>query len=490
MRRMRPARLLIASGLCSALAACSLAPHYERPQLDLPAAHEPVSAQQEQSQREAMWRWWRHFDDPVLDRLIDDALADNLDIALQAARVREARAQLGLAQAQFYPTLGAQADATRAKASLETNPQLSARERFSTTYSVAASLGYELNLFSALAGKEAASARLLTQAWSQDAVRLAVVADVVANYMSLRDLRSRIAITQATVEADRDNLALAQARYRFGAIGQLELAQQRALLASVQDQLPRLREQADRLESSLAVLTGRSAREIMNEAPIASAALDQTRMPDALPVLLPSSLLNQRPDIRAAEAMLVAAGANVSVARAQYFPSLNLGALIGSAATSLGNLFGAGTATASLGAGIGGPILGFGRIEAGVQTAEAQREQASIAYRQTVRQAFREVRDALRAVDATRERVDTASQTVQAYDETVRLAQARYDAGMVGLQEVLDARRRLYGAQINLSDATRDRLVASANLFKALGGGWNPEEGAAAQVSREAASDR
>jgi len=312
----------------------------------------------------------------------------------------------------------------------------------------------------------------------------------VANYMSLRDLRSRIAITQATVEADRDNLALAQARYRFGAIGQLELAQQRALLASVQDQLPRLREQADRLESSLAVLTGRSAREIMNEAPIASAALDRTRVPDALPVLLPSSLLNQRPDIRAAEAMLVAAGANVSVARAQYFPSLNLGALIGSAATSLGNLFGAGTATASLGAGIGGPILGFGRIEAGVQTAEAQREQASIAYRQTVRQAFREVRDALRAVDATRERVDTASQTVQAYDETVRLAQARYDAGMVGLQEVLDARRRLYAAQINLSDATRDRLVASANLFKALGGGWNPEEGAAAQVSREAASDR
>lgn len=480
------ARLVTALALGTLLAACGLVPYYERPALDLPQAGQATTAQQDQAQREAMRRWWRRFDDPVLDGLIDDALADNLDIALQAARVREARAQLGLARAQLYPTLGAQAAATRAKASLQTNPQLTAGERFSTAYSVGASLDYELNLFSALAGKEAASARLLAQAWSQDAVRLAVVGDVVAGYLSLRDVQNQIAITQETIDVDHGNLALAEQRYRFGAISQLELAQQRALLASVQDRLPPLRQQADRLESSLAILTGKSARGIMEDAPTAAATPGSTRLPEALPALLPSALVNQRPDIRAAEAMLVAAGANVSVARAQYFPTLNLAALIGSAATRLGDLFGASTGMGSLGAGIAAPILSFGRIEAGIETAEAQREQATIAYRQTVRQAFKEVRDALRDVEATRERVDTASAAVQAYRETVRLAQARYDAGKVGLQDVLDARRQLHGAQLNLSDATRDRLVASANLFKALGGGWDAPESAAARLSRDA----
>lgn len=478
----RAGRLLSAIGLGIALAACGLVPHYERPALDLPDTEHPVSTEQERAQLEAMRRWWRGFDDPALDGLISDALQGNLSIALQAARVREARAQLGLARAQFYPTLGAQVDATRTKASLDTNPQLAAGGRYGSTYSVAATLGYELNLFSALAGREAAGARLLSEAWAQDAVRLAVVGDVVATYLSLRDLQDQITITQATIQADRDNLELAEERYRYGAISQLELVQQRALLASSQDRLPPLRQQMDRLESALAILTGKSAREITQGAPVAPGTLGQVKQPDALPDLLPSALVNQRPDIRSAEAVLQAAGANVSVARAQYFPTLNLAALVGSAATSLGDLFGAGTSTGSLGGALGGTIFSFGRIEAGIQTAEAQQEQATIAYQQTVRQAFREVRDALRDIDATVERVGTASRTVQAYEETVSLAQARYEAGMVGLQDVLDARRQLYGAQINLSDATRDRLVANANLFKALGGGWNMEERAAHEV--------
>jgi len=481
----RIGKLLSVLGLGAALTACGLMPHYERPALDLPAAAQPASAEKELAQLAAMRRWWQRFEDPVLDGLVSDALAENLDIALQAARVREARARLGLARAQFYPTLGAQADATRARASLDTNPQLSGGGRYGTAYSVAATLGYELNLFSALAGREAASARLLSEAWAQDAIRLAVVGDVVATYLSLRDLQNQIGITQATIQTDRDNLRLAEERYRYGAISQLELAQQRALLASTQDRLPPLRQQLNRLESALAILTGKSAREITQGMAIVSGTLSGISRPDELPALLPSALVNQRPDILSAEAMLMAAGANVSVARAQYFPTLNLAALIGGAATSVGDLFSAGTGTGSLGAAIGGSIFSFGRIEAGIQTAEAQQEQATIGYRQTVQQAFREVCDALRDVDATDERVDTARMTVQAYEEAVSLAQSRYDAGLVGLQEVLDARRQFYGAQINLSGATRDRLIASANLFKTLGGGWDLDEQAAYRMTSD-----
>lgn len=468
------------------LGGCSLAPHYERPALDLPQAAVPVSTEQMHAQSEIMRHWWRHFDDPVLDQLVAATLENNLDIALQAARVREARAQLGLVRTQFYPTLGAQAGATRAMASLQTNPQLSANQRYSSTYSVAATLGYELNLFSALAERHAANARLLAAAWSQDAVRLAAIADVVASYLSLRDAQSQIAITEATIADDRDNLKLAQERFRFGAIGQLELAQQRALLASVEDRLPPLRQQADRLQSVLAILTGQTAREITDAtAAIPPGQISDTRVPDVLPPLLPSTLVNRRPDVRAAESILMATGANLSVARAQYLPKLNLIGLVGSAATTLADLFGTGTEMGSIGGSIAGPILSFGRVEAGVEAAKAQQEQATIVYRQTVRQAFREVRDALRDIGATSERVDTARQAVQAHEETVRLAQARFDGGMVGFQDVLDARRQLYAAQMNYSDAMRDRRVASANLFKALGGGWDAEEGAGAQVSRE-----
>lgn len=197
---VRASRALLIVVLASWLSACALVPDYQRPDLVLPQSPGDETALA-QAQRRAMADWWQRFDDPVLNALIDNALDENLSIALQAAKVRQARARLGLAQAQFYPTLGGQLEATQSKASLSANPQLAATpaERHADSYLVAASLGYELNLFSALAGHEAAQAQLLASAFSHDALRLTVISDIVANYMSLRAVQRKIQIGRAHV---------------------------------------------------------------------------------------------------------------------------------------------------------------------------------------------------------------------------------------------------------------------------------------------------
>lgn len=462
-------RLLLTVLLISGLSACALTPDYQRPQLDLPAAHANAAAAEQQ--RQAMVDWWQRFDDPVLDRLITAALNENLNIALQASKIRQARAQLGLARAQFFPTIGGQFDASRSKASVLANP-LAKGNRYADSYSVSAALSYEINLFSALAGHEAAQAQLLATAYSFEALRLSVVGDIVANYMSLRAAQRKIRISKATIDTRTEGLKLAQKRYQFGAIDKLTLLQKKALLASVRSQLPQLQEQASQLESSLAILTGMTPREIMQDADIAPAPLSDVTLPGDLPTLLPSALVNRRPDIRAAEARLVSANAAVSVAKAQYFPSLNLTALIGTAAPALGDLFGSLSGTGSLAGSLVAPLLSFGRIGAQVDSAEEQRQQAVLTYRLTVRRAFGEVRDALIGVQVTQQRVAATTRQVNAYEKTVALAQDRYEVGAVGLSGVLEAQRQLYSAQLALSDAIRDRFVATANLFKALGGGW------------------
>lgn len=474
----RTGRLLLVVLMTAWLSACALTPDYQRPELDLPGSEngDAKTVKKAELQRQAMANWWQRFDDPVLSQLIDSALGDNLSIALQASKIREARAQLGLAQAQFYPTLGGQVQGSRTQVSFAANPAARAADRrYTENYSVAATLGYELNIFSALAGHEAAQAQLLASTFSYTALRLTVVSDIVANYMSLRAAQRKIRITKATIDTRTEGLELAKKRFRFGAVDKLALLQKRALVASVKSQLPQLRQQASQLESSLAILTGLTPREIMDEADIDAAPLMATQLPGDLPELLPSALVNRRPDIRAAEAQLVAANAAVSVANAQYFPSLNLTAMIGSAAMSIDDLFQSLAETASLGGTIAGPILSFGRISAQVDTAEAQRQQATIRYRLTVRRAFREVRDALIGVKVTQQRVKAARRQAQAYKQTLALARDRYEIGSVGLRDVLEAQRRLYTAQLALSEAIRDRFVATANMFKALGGGWTEQ---------------
>jgi len=488
---MRKAMMLVA---LAGLSACTLGPDYERPAIDLPASAFDATLLSD-SQQDALAYWWTRYRDPQLNELIDDALDDNLDIALQAARFREARAQLGLANANLFPSIEGQANATRQKSSGAASggaaasqagggsgggaaggsagqSQLSSGQRYDY-FSVAASVSYELDVFGGLRrADEQARALLLSSAYTKDSVKLSVVSDVVTNYMSLLATERQIRVTRETIQTRNKGLELDQQRYQYGAIDKLTLLQTRSLLQTARAQLPPLLQQASQLRSSLAILTGRTPRQIMADPEIEAGSFEDVTLPEDLPVVMPSLLVARRPDIRSAEASLIAANANVGVAKARFFPTFNLTAMIGTEALDVGDLFEPYSEVQGITGAITAPIFDFGRRQARFDTAIAQKDAAIIMYRQTLRQAFKEVHDALDAVQLTDDRFEAVQKQVAAYEETVSLARLRYQVGRTAFFDVLDAQRQLFTSQLDLAEAIRDRFTATADLFKALGGGW------------------
>lgn len=458
------------------LAGCANAPSGVPETTDLPDSFAQVATLPMQTGEN--WReWWTRFDDPSLDALVDRALSDNLNIRLQAQRVQEARAQLGLSDANRLPTLQAQADATR-----EQNPQMGfslggaegAGSVIYNQYSVSGMLNYEVDLWGRLSSQQEAARALLDQSvFSHDAVRLSIVADVVTTYFNLRAAEARYRITQDNLETREETLALEQLRYENGATDRFTLRQAESAVAATRANLPALREQVQLLESALAILTGQTPADILAGMDFSSGSpLTAITLPETLPAMLPADLLQRRPDIRAAEAGLLAADANVAATVASRWPSLNLAGLLGMAYIDLGELFSGTLDNWSTSATLAGPLYDFGRTASRVDSAEAQREQAITRYRQTVLTAFGEVRDAMTLYETSQERLEATGNQVDAVRATRELAQIRYDEGLISFLELLDAERAMLDAELQLAEAQRQRLSAVATLFKALGGGW------------------
>jgi multidrug efflux system outer membrane protein len=464
------ARLPLAvAALSSLLAGCAVAPDYQRPQTQLPAQWEaPLQSAMQAQAGQA--RWWQRYDDPVLDRLVAQALESNLDVLAAAARVREARAQLGLARADRYPTLDAQADAARSDQG-ELQPG-GPRNSFR----VAGVLAYEVDLWGRLSSaSEAARARLLQTTFSAQAVQLQLVTDLVTSYFDLRALEQQVRTTLATIEARREAHRLEQVQYRAGATTELTLHQAEAELAQTQAQLPHLRRQAAQVRRALAILAGQSPEQVVTPAELELVPLNRFAFSTALPQRLPSELLERRPDIRAAEAGLVAANADIGTVRAAWLPRLNLAASLGSGATEFSHLFSGPAMLWQLGSSLFAPLFDFGRREAQIETAEARRELAELQYRAAVRDAFREVGDAWTLLETASERLGALDRQVKALEAALVLADSRYRNGYSPYLEVLDARRALFAAELARIEARRDRLSATALLYKALGGGWQEE---------------
>jgi multidrug efflux system outer membrane protein len=465
MRKALPV-LLLSTAL---LAGCAVGPDYRAPALDLPEQwpeHVLLSAE-----ARADWQqWWRQFEDPHLDALVARAVDDNLELRLQLARIQESRARLGLARAEQLPTVGAQAEAARERTPGTLSPF---GESTDTTFSLAGVLDYELDLWGRLAREREASEALLEQSlFAHDAVRLNVISDVVATYFDLRSAQRQLRITEATAKSREETFRLEQLRFDVGESDELALRQAQSELESTLAQLPGQRQRVRVLEGALALLVGMSPAELMGELDYGDTDLEAIALPDGVPAVLPSELLARRPDIRSAEAGLIAANAGIGVAEASRLPRFNLGGLLGSAAGDAGDLFTSAAGTWGLSATVMGPLFDFGRSASRIETAEALAEQAEVQYRATVAQAFNEVRNALVTYEASGERVEAIRRQVTAFERTLELAEVRYREGFVGFIELLDAQRALLAAELALSEAMRDRLTATATLFKALGGGW------------------
>jgi outer membrane protein, multidrug efflux system len=454
------------------LGGCAIGPEYRAPAVDLPDAW-PDDAVLAPPSDTAMVEWWRAFEDPVLDRLVARALADNLDLRLQAARVEEARARLGLASADRLPTVGIQAEATRRRQpaaafgieGFDIPPQ--------SLFVIAGVLGYEIDLWGRLARqREAAAADFAGNVFARDAVRIALVADVVVGYFGLRAAQRQLEITGTTRKAREETLRIERLRHEAGMIDELSLRQAEVELAATRAELPARVEALRRRETALGILLGLSPAELIATLEIGEGELDALTLPGEIPAALPSELLARRPDLRAAEAELMAATARVGVAQAERLPRLNLAALVGTAAASTGMLFDGDSEQWNAGASLNAPVAHFGRGRARVATADALRDQAELRYRATVAMAFAEVRDALAFYQGSGDRLAAIGEQVDALRRVEALAGIRYREGFIGIIELLDAQRGLLGAELALTEALSDRFTATATLFKALGGGW------------------
>src|SRR6266851_2214722 len=445
------------------LAGCiGLKPDYTKPAVDLPAGWRDAPADGVQA-RDA--RWWKVYGDPVLDSLIDEALANNANVMLAIARVDEARAALSVTSADQRPQINATASRSRTRVSQRGSTPLApgVNPEFNDTR-VAAGVSYEIDLWGRLRNAtQAARADLLTT----------LTSDVAQSYFSLRAFDEQLAATRRSLAARTEALGMQKRRFEVGDISEFDYRQLEADVAAERALMPVLELQRAQQENVLAVLLGKSARAIYEGALEAGSDPEGQTVAIVVPAGLPSDLLLRRPDLVQAEQTLIAANARVAVARAAYFPALSLTGYLGSESVALSDLFTgpAGIWQAALAA--GQPIYAGGRIDAQVQAAGARERQALAQYQLAIQNAFRDVRDALVAQAKARERLEAESERVTALRTTLRFARLRYQNGMTGQLEVLDAERNLLAAEQNRIDALRAQRAAIADLFKALGGVWS-----------------
>ncbi len=444
------------------LAGCAVGPDYHRPEVDVGAQYRGSLAAAE-AHSIANIPWWELFGDERLRELIREALANNLDLKIAAARVLEAEAALGVTRADLFPNVAA---------AVQTQPvPRQPGDQLTSNFLGGTSLSWEIDVWGRFRrSTEAARAQLLATEEGRRAVITSLVADTASLYLQLNNLLELLTITQQTIDAERESLRLVERRAHGGVASAAEALQAKNQLASTEVQVPVLQRSLAQTQNALAFLLGVPPRAI--EVPANKPVLS---VPPDIPAGLPSELIDRRPDIRAAEANLSAANAQIGGAKSLFCPSITLPGFYGRQSTSLSDVVNGGAAVvSSLGVDILQPIFQGGRLLSSYRQARAQAERLALTYRQTILQALREVSDALVSYDRRRAEIDGDRSRVDTARELLRLTEMRYNSGVVSYLEVLDSQVRLYSAQVDLANAEFNQRIDVVQLYKALGGGWNP----------------
>ena len=465
--------LLVAAG-------CAVGPDYHRPRTGVPAAYrfDPNPVPESFGDQ----GWWEIYQDPLLLELIAAALANNYDVRIAAARVDEARAMLGTARLQQLPQVSIAGGGQRARSSaFELTPGEPAILNF---FQLQGSLSYEVDFWGKYRrASEAARAQLLASRYSHDDVAAGLVASVATSYFTLQTLDEQLVITRRTVESRQKFVDLTRAQHDRGTVSGLDVATAQAQLAIAQANIPDLQRQIGQTEDQLSVLLGRNPDAVLRNSDgqlRRSAVASSSPVP---PAGLPSSLLERRPDVRAAEENLVAANAEVGVARANLYPSITLTASGGVISTALSDLFTSPAHAWSFGGSFLQPLLDPQHSYFQVELANAQKREALLQYQKSVQTAFQEVSDALIARQKYAEFQAAQQAQVDAQRTADTIALARYRVGYSSYFNVIDADRDLFGAELSLSAAHLNTLLSMVQLYRALGGGWQaapPAEQAAA----------
>ena len=440
---------------------CTVGPDYVRPDVDIP---DDWRYGIEDASGTVNARWWEQFDDPVLDALINEALVNNKDVRIAAARVEEFAARVDITRSGFYPQVGYDGAAGRNRSPLET---AAGGSRINDSYLAALNVGWELDVWGRIRrATEAARAQLLAEEEVRRTVILTLVSSVAGSYINLRNLDRQLEIAIRTLQSRGESVDLFQTKYEGGVVSALEVAQVRSEYEQAAVRIPSLERQIALQENALSILLGHNPGAIPR-----GKSIDELMLPQ-VPEGLPSELLARRPDIQRAEQDLIAANAQIGVARSQYFPTISLSGLFGYASSELSDLLQGSSEIWGIGADALGPIFTGGRISSQVRATEAVQRQALVGYAQTVQAAFREVDDALISNVKRREELLAQGQQVAALQDYARYAQIRYDEGQVSYIEVLDSQRRLFDAELLYTQSENEVHAAMISIYKAMGGGW------------------
>ncbi len=452
-----------------ALSGCVTLPPMKQIKPDLPTAWPTESGQVAEN---VAADWWKTYHDPVLDALMAEALAHNRDLAMAAARIEEVRANLGLADADRYPEVGIDGNVGRSRVTGKGNMP-AGTQLVNNNFKLNLRAAWEIDLWGRYREASAAArADLLATEFARHGIQSSLTSAVAQSYFGLAALDANLKLAQDTLANRREAVKLQRLRFEGGVSSELLMRQAEAEAASIEVSLAQLAQQVRQQELALAVLLGRDPRALMQDSVARGAGLFQLALPPAIPAGLPSELLLRRPDLRQAEQKLLSSQARIREAGAAIYPNLSLTANLGSESKALSDLFSGPASIWGLAAGISQTIFNAGRTEAAVNAAGARQDQALIAYEQAVQTAFKEVLDALISHRQARETGVAEADRTKALKRAAELADLRFQNGVSNYLEVLDARRNLFQAEQGSIEARYTQLVATANLFKAMGGGW------------------
>ena len=446
---------------------CAVGPNYKKPTVNTPTIYRgltPEEAAKGDTTSFAEQKWWDVFQDEQLKELIKTALQQNYDLRRAGTRILQARATLGITRADQFPTISADASGLNKRISGQSGiPPVE-----TSTNRVGLDFNWELDFWGKFRrSTEAARANLASTEWGQREIATELVANVASAYFSLRALDLQLEITRRTLTSHQDSLRLTQILANGGSTSLLDVRQAEQLVFTAGSEVPSLEQQIEQQENFISILLGNNPATV----PRGRSLTDQPH-PPTVPAGLPSSLLQRRPDIRQAEQQLIAANAQIGVARSQYFPQIELTANSGYQSSALTALFTGPAGFWTFGSTLAQPIFTAGRLRSNVRLAEAQHQEAVLFYQETIQGAFRDVSDALIAYRKTQEFREQEQLLVNSAQDAARLSHMRYSGGVASYLEVLTNETNYFSAELNLVQAQQNELLALVQLYKGLGGGW------------------
>lgn len=449
------------------LASCLVGPDFEEPQFDdLPDEFRFSDAY---DQQEVNLVWWELFNDPVLVSLVNTALEQNKDLLIAISRIEEARQILTFTEADLYPRFDLQGGANRGNfigGIISSDPDEPINSAF-----ISPVVNWEIDFWGKFRrANEASRAQLLASEYAKTTVQISLISEVVGAYFRLLDFKERLRVSEQTLESRDESLIIMQKRFDRGVIPKIDLNQAQVQREIAATAVPVNKRLIANTENALSVLLGTFPQEIRTDLD-----LYQQTIPPDIPVGLPSSLLERRPDILEALYLIQAQNALIGVAVAQRFPAISISGAAGAATNDAAQMTIDGFAW-NIAAGLTGPIFNFGQDKARVEIEEARTEQALYSYQNVVLNAFREVSDSLVDIQTYREQIVALKSQTKAAENANRLSKMRYDQGFSSYLEVLDSERAQFSAQLDLSQATQEYYNAYVRLYKSLGGGWVSEE--------------